>query len=101
MLLVKSVASPALSPALAILTTVSLPVLATNSALSSWLKSTPLAPNGGKPVVSRSGADFHATPSPPEIGRAHVSTPVTDQPRLPSSACKKKTSHTVEQLSAT
>ena len=65
MLLVKTLASPATPPALAMRTTVSFPVLATKSADSSLLNCSPFAPKGGKPVVVRSGSRFHSVAAPP------------------------------------
>src|SRR6185503_18245699 len=43
-----------------ICTTVSLPVLQTNSVVPAPLKASPLAPNGGTPVVVSSASAFHA-----------------------------------------
>src|SRR2546423_14329211 len=51
-----------------ILTTVSLPVLATNIAVRALLKAMPLAPNGGTPVVPRSGLLTHGAGAPPAAG---------------------------------
>ena len=74
MLLVNTVASPATPATLAMRTTVSLPVLATNSALSSLLNSSPLAPNGGKPAVVSRGSLFQIAPRPP-LGPVTQMTP--------------------------
>src|SRR2546427_7976391 len=49
----------------------------------------PLGPSGPVAVVPGRPGD-EPSPTPPEIGRAHVCTPVTVQYRMPSSACKKK-----------
>src|SRR3989442_5786400 len=65
MLLTKTSGVPATSgePLTGILTTVSLPVLATNIAVRFLLNASPLAPNGGTPVVVSSGLDTHAVRS--------------------------------------
>ena len=65
MLLTKTVAAPALPPVTGIFTIVSLPVLATNSALPALLKPSPLAPNGGTPAVVSSGSCFQTVATPP------------------------------------
>src|SRR6266481_8910488 len=48
-----------------IFTTVSLPVLATKSAVRALLKASPLAPNGGTPVVPSRASVTHGVAVPP------------------------------------
>src|SRR5260370_36090542 len=65
MLLTNTAGVPGVPPGTGILTTVSLPVLATNSAEPPLLKARPLAPNGGVPgVVRRELLHLSAAPPP-------------------------------------